>query len=719
MRNNTIGLIATILIIAISENIYAQEQQETEPILMTVDGEDVSRSEFENIYKKNNRDNEVTKEALDEYVELFVNFKLKVREAESLGMDTVGKFVSELDGYRDQLARPYMVDTAMTEALVNEAYRRSLEEVRASHILAKLSADPTPEDTVKAYEKIIALRERVMAGEGFGVVASEKNGSDDPSAVQNKGDLGYFTALQMVYPFENAVYNTKVGEISGVVRTRFGYHIIKVTDRRPARGQIKVAHIMIRSAEKDSADKQLIAEQKINEVYAKVLQGDESFAELALKYSDDEGSAKKGGELPMFSTGKMIEEFENASFALENDGDISKPFRSRYGWHIVKRIEYKGVSSFEEMEPELRRKVAKDSRAQLSEESFIKKLNEEYNYTEYRKNLTPLYKLVNDNIFMRNTFEMDTMTRKDVVVGDFFEDGVRYERDLRGTLVNGRLVNIKSKKHEDVATSPEDTVVVRVRNTGWELYGESKLDKKLITIGDTMIDQRAFVTYLEKTQRKGSKVEIKDYVNKKFNEFAEQEILNYEDSRLEEKYPEFSALMKEYRDGILLFELTDEKVWSKAVKDTTGLNEFYEANKQDFMWPERIGGTIYTCASAKVAEKTKNLVKMGKSISETLTEINQESQLDLKVEAGRFAKEDQAILGKVTWEVGVSENVAISDQVVFVAIDQVIEPQPKELNEAKGAITAAYQDQLEEDWITELRTKYLYTINKEVLYSIK
>lgn len=719
MKKSTIGLIAMVVICAISGNIHAQDQQETDPVLMIVDGEDVTRTEFENIYKKNNRDDEVTKEALDEYVELFVNFKLKVREAESLGMDTVDKFVTELSGYRDQLARPYMADTAMTEALVKEAYERLQEEVRASHILARLSGDPTPEDTAAAYKKITDLRARVLAGEDFGTVASAKNGSDDPSAAQNKGDLGYFTALQMVYPFENAVYNTKVGDISEVVRTRFGYHFIKVTDRRPARGQIKVAHIMIRSAESDSVDRQLIAEQKINEVYEKVIRGDESFAELALKYSDDEGSAKKGGELPMFSTGKMIEEFENVSFALENDGDVSKPFRSRYGWHIVKRIEYKSGSSFVELEPELRRKIAKDSRAQLSEESFVKKLKAEYKYTEYRKNLSPIFKLVNENIFLRNTFKMDTMIRKDVVVGDFMEDGVRFERDLRGTLVNGRLVNIKSKGHEEIVSSPEDTVVVRVRNTGWALYSESKLDRKLIVMGDTTIDQRAFVAHLEKTQRKGAKMDIKTYVNQKFDEFAEQEVLAYEDSRLEEKYPAFDALMKEYRDGILLFELTDERVWSKAVKDTSGLDEFYEANKQDFMWPERVEGTIYTCANTDVAEQTKELIAKDRSISEILAEINKDSQLDLNVESGRFAKEDRSILENISWEIGVSNNVPVNDQVVFVVIDQVMGSRPKELSEAKGAITAAYQDQLEEDWIMDLREKYPYSINKEVLYSIK
>ena len=206
---------------------------------------------------------------------------------------------------------------------------------------------------------------------------------------------------------------------------------------------------------------------------------------------------------------------------------------------------------------------------------------------------------------------------------------------------------------------------------------------------------------------------------RQFEEYAKQTVLDYEDSRLEEKYPEFKALMREYRDGILLFELTDQKVWSMAVKDTAGLEAYYQEHKQDFMWPRRIEGTIYTCSNADVAKRTRKLVKKNTAISEILTEINVESQLDLKVESGKFGSVDKPILEKANWEVGISENIEENDQIVFVDIEQVLEPEPKQLDEAKGAITAAYQDQLEEDWIEELRSKYDYEVNREVLYTIQ
>lgn len=717
MKNNALAFLATIALTFGGNAAFSQDKND--PVLMTVDGENVTRSEFENIYKKNNREEAVTQDALNEYVELFVNFKLKVREAETLGMDTVTKFVKELDGYRKQLARPYMADTAMTSALVHEAYERSKMEVRASHILAKLPAKPTAKDTAEAYKKIMALRKRVLGGESFESVAGGKNGSDDPSAKDNKGDLGYFTALQMVYPFENAVFETKVGEVSQPVRTRFGYHIIKVTDRRAARGEIKVAHIMIRSADTDGADKQRIAEQKAQEVYAKVKEGNETFADLALKYSDDEGSSRKGGELPMFSTGKMIEEFENVSFSLEKDGDVSKPFKSRYGWHIVKRLEYKGLSTFDEMEAELKRKIAKDSRAQLSEGSFIKKLKADYNYKDYPKNVAAFNKLVNDDIFMRNSFTLDTIIRKDAKEGAMVSKGVTYQRDLRGTIKNGKMINVKGKQHEELEISPNDTVVMRERHGGWELHTELPLNKPLITLGDTTFDQAAFAAYLENGQRKGQPMPIAEYVKQKFEEFSKECVLNYEDGRLEEKYPAFKALMQEYRDGILLFELTDEKVWSMAVKDTTGLQAFHDANKEDFMWPERLDATIYTCANAEVAKKTKKLVKKKKPVSEILATINAESQLDLKVETGKFAKEDNDIISMIAWEKGISLDQTVNDQIVFVNVVEVLAPMPKALDEAKGAITAAYQDHLETEWIKELRAKYPYTVNKEVLYTIQ
>jgi len=283
--------------------------------VVTVAGEAVSADDFAHIFKKNNRDSIVTPEALDEYMELFIDFKLKVQAAEDLGMDTAASFVSELAGYRTQLARPYLVDNALLDALVQEAYDRTLEEVRASHLLVRLSAEATPLDTAAAWNKALALKERIASGEDFAAIARSRGGSDDPSVKENGGDLGWFSAFMMVHPFEDACYKASEGDLVGPVRTRFGYHIIQVTGRRPARGEVRVAHIMIRpdNAKGGAAE----AKSKIDALAAELAAGAD-FAELARQHSDDQSSRTKGGELPQFGTGRMVESFEEAAFALHD-----------------------------------------------------------------------------------------------------------------------------------------------------------------------------------------------------------------------------------------------------------------------------------------------------------------------------------------------------------------------------------------------------------------
>ncbi|MDP4954392.1 MAG: peptidylprolyl isomerase [Flavobacteriales bacterium] len=345
-------------------------------IILTVEDEKVTREDFESIFRKNNRDSVITTASLDEYMELFVNFKLKVREAIELGLDTSSSFQRELLGYRKQLARPYLVDQALLDELIFEAYERQQQEVRASHILIKCDDNASPADTLKAYNKIVELRNRIVNGEDFETVATGKNGSQDPSVRDNKGDLGYFTAFQMVYPFEEAAFTTEVGDISQPLRTRYGYHILKVHDKRDARGEILAAHIMIRVDENNPTSAQE-GEQKINEIYALLQEGND-FAELSTKYSDDPSTAKRGGELPWFGTGKMVEEFEDAAFNLEKNGEISQPFLSPYGWHIVKRIDYKAIPDFKTAKNDIKSKVSRDARAELTKSSFLSKLRAEY-----------------------------------------------------------------------------------------------------------------------------------------------------------------------------------------------------------------------------------------------------------------------------------------------------------------------------------------------------
>lgn len=700
--------------------LSATAQTGTDPVLMTVDGQAVTRSEFEAIYKKNNKDAPVTREALDEYLDLFINYKLKVRAAEALGMDTISKFKQELDGYRKQLARPYLIDRELNDQLIQEAYARQQKEVRASHILVQVAPDAAPADTLAAWNRLMALRGRIEKGEDFASVAQGKGGSDDPSAQKNGGDLGWFSVLQMVYPFENAAYATKTGELSMPIRTRFGYHVIKKTGERDARGTMKAAHIMLRAADGDTTAKSAMAAKKIEEIHALVTTGNMPFNEAALKYSEDEGSSGKGGELPEFTTGKMIEEFEDVAFALPANGDISKPFKTRYGWHIVKRLSYTAPPSFDQAKGDLKNRISRDQRAEITRKVFLEKLKKGYAFSPQKKNMKKLLPLVNKTIFLKGAAEMDTLLRSEVVEGPLTRNGMSYRREVNATLKNGKAVNIRSKKHEEVQPAAGDTVVVRDVNEGW-MYDRAKaakLTKTLFTLDGKAYTQRDFLDHLEQKQRREPEKDIPTYANERFNEWVDETVLNYEDSQLEKKYPEFRMLMKEYRDGILLFELTDQKVWSKAVKDSTGLAAYHASHTEQFMWPTRYECDIYSCASPAVAKTVRTQYAAGKRGADLMALVNKTSSLDLSIDGGTFTAEEKPWLAGLT-NTGLSNNFDVDGRTVIVDMKRVIPPTAKTLDECRGLVTAAYQDALEKEWIAELRAKYPVKTDTDVLYSIR
>ncbi|HRH38168.1 MAG TPA: peptidylprolyl isomerase, partial [Flavobacteriales bacterium] len=475
---------------------------QTDPVLMTVDGQPVTRAEFEAIYKKNNKEAAVTHTALDEYMELFINYKLKVREAEKMGMDTIGKFRTELDGYRKQLARPYLIDRELNDALMHEAYERSKQEVRASHILISCTPEASPEDTLAAWKKLMGLRDRIAKGEDFANVAQGKGGSDDPSVAKNAGDLGWFGALQMVYPFENAAYNTPIDQLSQPVRTRFGYHILKVTGKRPARGQLKVAHIMLRSADTDDAEKKTMAEGRIREIHKQLTDGTITFNDAALKYSEDEGSNSKGGELQQFGSGSsvhMIEEFEDAAFALTKVGELSQPIKTRFGWHIIKLLEIIPPPTYEASKGELKSKISRDSRADITRSAFLARLKRDYAFVTYPANMKAVYKMVDTTIFSKGISTTDTIIRKNLVEGPFTKGKFRYKRELAGAMSGGRMLAVRSRPYEEMTQTADDTVVVREVMEGWayDRKKAAKLTKPVFSFNGATVTQRDLLDQLE------------------------------------------------------------------------------------------------------------------------------------------------------------------------------------------------------------------------------
>lgn len=651
-------VILIISIVLVSQIfLFAQEKEQT---LITINDRIVTVSEFERIYKKNNNLNTVDQKSIEEYLELFINFKLKVLEAERLKLDTAQAFINELSGYRNQLAKPYLTDKDADEKILLEAYERMQSDIRASHILIKVDENAQPKDTLFAYNKALKARKRIIDGEDIAKVASEI--SDDPSAKNNGGDLGFFTAFQMVYPFESAAYKLSVGDVSNPVRTRFGYHIIKLNDKRENQGQIKVAHIMI--AISKEADKETIdnAKKRIDEVFSKLKAG-EDFIELAKLYSDDKGSAKQGGELPWFGTGRMVPEFEIAAFELKNKEDFSEPVLTSFGWHLIKLIDKKPLGKYEDLKAEIKNKIARDARSEESKKSFIANLKKEYKFNKNQKNIDELFKLV-DKSFLEGK---------------------------------------------------------------WEAEKALNLNKQIFAFADQAVLQSDFAKYLNESQKKVVETDLRAGLNKKLEDFIDKKVIEYEDGKLESKYPEFRYLMNEYHDGILLFELTDKMVWTKAVQDTLGLQNFHEQNKAKYMWDKRVDASIYRCPDEKIAEGVKKIAKKriakGYSYDETLLKIIKVTKNDetkkVTVEDGKFLKGDNDLIDKVDWNVQISENFNINNKVVFVAINKIIEPTPKSLKESKGLVTADYQAFLEAEWIKELRSKYNVVVNKDALSNIK
>ena len=630
-----------------------------DPIVMEINGSPITKSEFLQIYLKNNNDPKFDKATLDEYLEMFKKFKLKVAEAETLGYDTIPKLKKELEGYRKQLANPYLIDSAENKTLVQQAYERTKTEVRASHILIKIDPNASPKDTLESYNRIMALKKRIEKGEDFASVAKMKGGSEDPSVLSNGGDLGYFTAFQMVYPFEEKAYTTPVGTICEPFRTRFGYHILKVTDKRPARGTIKVAHIMV-SAGKDAKPEDISnAEKKIYELYEKIIQGSK-WEELVIAHSDDAGSSKKGGELPAFGTGtsqRMVPVFEEAAFALKKDGEISKPVRTEYGFHIIRRLEWKDVQPFESMKKELQNKVNKDERSKKTQDSFVLKLKKQYNYKKSVKASNEL------NWFVSN---------------------------LDSTFFMGKW---KSDKLP----------------TNNELFN---LDGKSFT-------QKQFASFLEKSYRGARKDDFKNIVETQYIIWEKSAILEYEESKLELKYPDYKALVKEYHDGLILYDIMSDKVWNKATKDTTGLKSYFEINREKYMWPHRIDAEIYECNSLENADIVYKMLKNKKNTSKEIIEkVNATSELNLRVKTNKFDPEQTAYLKSRIFQQGRNKPFNFEGKYYVVNLKQDLPIMKKEFSEARGAATSDYQNFLEKNWLDELRQKYPVKVNYDVLYNL-
>lgn len=620
-----------IVFFALALNALAQADE----TLITIGNTKVSKGEFERIYQKNNNNlyNETDRKSPEEYLHLFIDFKLKVIEAENLKMDTSSAFVTELAGYREELAAPYLTDVKYSEQMVYDLYERTTKEVNASHILLMIPNGATPDQEDEVLTRIKTIREEIIAGKDFNDAAFEY--SEDPSAKTNKGQLGYFTAFQMVVPFENAAFSTPAGEISQPVRSSFGYHILKVHDIRNNQGEILVAHIMKMFPQDVTPEIKSNLKAQIDSIYTELKNGAD-FAELAKEKSDDKRSAVQGGEMPWFTAGRMIPEFANPAFALKNIGDFTEPVETAFGFHIIKKLNTRPVPTFEESKAMLENRIKTDpERSITSKQVFIEKLKSEYNYAE---NDEGKVKLKNKNT----------------------NDSIDYN--------NFELFKIDNKS-----------------------YTFEQFQKFLTT---TNVGQSPFLNH--------------------FNAWVEYEITALENSKLEEKYPDFRYLFQEYHDGILLFNISEEKIWNFAAQDSVGLEEFYKKNSNKYLWEERFKGQIVTCGDEATRELADQYLA-AEMTTEEITDLLNKTENAITINEGAWEKGANPVVDYYVWNGPEPEN--FESELTFIRGDK-IPPEPKSLNEARGLYVSDYQKYLEENWIKELRKKYKIKVNKKLLKTI-
>lgn len=633
-------------LLLVSAHMTVFSQISNDDVLFSVGDEPILAQEFIRVYNKNLEIvQDESQKDIDAYLNLFVNYKLKLQEAKSLGLDKKPSYLKELKGYQKQLSKKYLTESNVTEALIKEAYDRMSYEIKAQHILVRI--EEYEKDTTAYYKKILNFKDRFFK-QGF---ESVKNSVHNGNTVFVE-DLGYFSSFKMVYDFESAAYNTGVGEISDPFRTQYGYHVVKVLDKRKSQGEVTVGHIMISLNENDSLAK---AEVRINELY-KMLQQGQKFESLAQQFSEDKSSAKMGGKLKSFKTGQLASaEFEKVAFSLQNNGDISIPFKTSYGWHIVKLYNKTPLASYEQLKSDLEQQVKRDSRSKLISSAMSKKLRQNYKVPEAAVVL-PNFLEFFDEEFFKNT---------------------------------------------------------------WTLSESFEGSKQFIVIGNKQLVYSDFYNYLNNSKR-GLKVRqsVTDFVTTQYENFVNSEVLKYHEENLEFVNVDFANILNEYREGLLLFDLMEDKVWNAVKSDTAALHAFYESNKKDYLNPEKVKAILVTSPKKEFIKKAKKLLIENKTVEEIKQQINTSDQ-NILVTTGMLSKNTNIIPEDFLMKMGLSDIYKWNKAYHIVMVTEVLPESIKTFEDAKGLVISDYQIIYEKNWMEVLSKKYKVSVNKEVLKRTK
>lgn len=622
-----------------------------DPVVMTVNGVDVPRSEFEYLYHKN-ANQQLQPQTIEEYADMFKLYKLKVADALAAGIDTTEAFRNEYRGYVVELRLPYCSDPEYVNQLMHEAYDRLGEEVEARHImLMKPRGMENPRDIYPIADSLLNV---LHNGGNFELLAEQY--SEDKTSAAEGGFMGWITCFQTPYEFETAVYTTPEGKYSDIVETDYGYHIIKGGKHRPASGEVLAEHILVLSNPQMTAQEQEKAKQLADSLYNVVTAPNANFEAIATQYSQDPGSANKGGKLPWFGTGRMVPEFEAAAFALSN-GEISKPVKTSFGYHIIKKLDSRGLESYEQMEPQLRQAMENrnDTRGRWKSKNFAEGLRKKY--------------------------------------------GFKYDKKVREEMMNYVAKNgMRSDFREHFAPMADK-------------YYMSFADKKY-TVGD-------FLEHMSHFRNVSFPSTGKIDLAKRIENFEQQELYNYYLEKLPEENVDYRNLVNEYRDGMLLFEISNRKVWDKASKDTEGLKAYFNANREDYKWNKpHVKGVLVQAENDSVANVARTMLDTIPSAEEAVTAIRKEFGSKVKADRILMSQGDNELVDACVFDIKELPNPNSRYPIYFVADIRMLNA-PEDVSDVLPMVTADYQNALEAEWVEELQAKYPVVINEQELKKIK
>ena len=641
------------LILSISTSPFLAVAQEKKEVLVVVGTISIDKEEFLQLLSKERESespaNSLTRKEFEENFESFLTYKLKVIEAESIKLDQLEEFNLEFSSIKESLIAPYLIKNSIEEGEVKKVYARLQEIVRAKHILFQFPPNSKKEDSIAVLQLALKVKTELENGADFSALAS--NYSDDPSAKVNKGDLGYFTGLQMVQQFEEAAYTLPVGSISDPILTDFGYHIIQVSGRQANPGEVQVSHILVRF-DLENPSQEENARRKISDIYAEIQKESTIWEEIVQTYSEDPASKSAGGLLPWFGVGTMIPEFEVAGFSLTEIGEVSPPIKTAYGYHILRLEGKRGLEPYEEVEQSIRSKILRNSKTGMIQSQVVAIQKSRYGFQE-------------------NELGISTVAGA-VTATDILSFGAAIQEKKLG-------------------------------NT--ELF---KVNTSSYTVGDLV----NFMQTKEMTP-KG----IGTFFELWLDKFTEATLAKTEEVDLEKNNKAYQMLLKEYRDGILLFSLTNQEVWQKGLNDSLGQQAFFEKNNQKYQWKGRVQAYLTKVNDASKLENARKYLQNKGFDSDSFAAFEADYRSNYPdayaTESGTFEYEAHPILSKVDLNTPYQELVIEGTSYVLV-VGKVYPPGPRKFEEARGLIIRDYQEFLEQALTKRLKEKYPIQINAGV-----